>query len=49
MSVLYREKKKAEEKDRKVLDILHLKDERILELEKALDRTSDEIKFYNQK
>ena len=41
--VLYREKEKAEIKDRKVLDILANKDERIEELQKVLANQSKEL------
>ncbi|XP_067928854.1 centlein-like isoform X2 [Watersipora subatra] len=47
--VVEREKEKAEEKDRKVLDILKLKDEKIIELQQALEHQSQELNFMSHK
>lgn len=44
-----REKQKAEDKDRKVLDILRLKDEKISDLQKVMEQQSEEYSFNNQK
>ncbi|XP_072050850.1 centlein-like [Amphiura filiformis] len=42
--VVQREKEKAELKDRKILEILHVKDGRIVELEQVLSQHQDEVK-----
>ncbi|KAF6040787.1 CNTLN [Bugula neritina] len=47
--VVEREKQKSEDKDRKVLDILHLKDDRIQKLQKVVEEQSQELSFQNKK
>ncbi|XP_038071450.1 centlein-like isoform X3 [Patiria miniata] len=44
--VVQREKEKAELKDRKVLEILQIKDDRIAELERLLSQQQDELKGF---
>ena len=45
----YREKQKTEEKDRKVLDILRLKDEKITELQRVMEEQGQELEFNKHK